>query len=125
LELKGYEVLPLRKAAKKKRKWLKSRGLTDLQIKFIKENLAIIPQSPLDLIAFLNKPLIIEVKTSRQQSPPKLEKEQIKLLDKAIEVGFNVAIASVHVYEAEEKIEAEVSFWYPMYNNFNRNVISL
>jgi superfamily II DNA or RNA helicase len=125
LELKGYEVLPLRKAAKKKRKWLKSRGLTDLQIKFIKENLAIIPQSPLDLIAFLNKPLIIEVKTSRQQSPLKLEKEQIKLLDKAIEVGFNVAIASVHVCEAEEKIEAEVSFWYPMYNNFNKNVISL
>jgi hypothetical protein len=125
LKLKGFEVLPLRKAAKKKRRWLKSRGLTDLQIKFIKENLAIVPEPPLDLIAFSNKPLLIEVKTSRQQSPLKLEKEQIKLLDKAIEVGFNVAIASVHVSESEEKIEVEVGFWFSMYNNFNRNVISL
>jgi superfamily II DNA or RNA helicase len=117
LECEGFEVLPLRKAVRKKGKWLKSRGLTDLQIKFIKENLGIIPEPPLDLIAFLDKPLLIEVKTSTQQHNLKLKDEQIKLIDNTINAGFNVALATVHVSGSEERIEAEVRFWFQRINN--------
>lgn len=114
LETHGIQSFLLRKIARRKKRYLKNIGFNEEQINFIKENFKVIPEPAIDLIAIKNsKPVLIEVKTSLKDYNLRLEKQQIDILNKAVNAGFDIMLATVKIEFNNNKIICGVKLWVP------------